>query len=42
MHGNGTMRLKNGQAYSGVWENGINTRINEWLIDWFRLLNHLS
>ena len=28
LHGNGTMKLKNNQTYSGVWENGVNVRIN--------------
>jgi hypothetical protein len=28
MHGNGTMKMKNNQAYSGVWENGVNLKIN--------------
>lgn len=28
MHGNGTMRLKNNQSYNGVWENGVNVRID--------------
>jgi len=29
MHGNGRMALKNNQVYTGVWENGVNVRINE-------------
>lgn len=29
MHGNGRMALKNNQVYTGVWENGINVRIDE-------------
>lgn len=29
MHGNGRMTLKNNQVYTGVWENGINVRIDE-------------
>jgi hypothetical protein len=28
MHGNGAMTLKNGQKFAGVWENGVNVKIN--------------
>ena len=28
MHGNGKMKLKNNQVYTGLWENGVNVRIN--------------
>ncbi len=29
MHGNGIMKLKNNQTYNGIWENGVNVKINE-------------